>query len=448
MKALICLGNLEEQGLSDGFSGISSAMLPVANKPLVEYYIDFCCSVGVRSILILDTDFAPEMASFLGSGERWSVSLSYIGAKSYSSLGELSRRHAAFLETEPVLWFNGTIFPFVDFRSLSAAQLAIEDEVSWASTPLPSGLFFLGKDHCQRLAGEVMQIRTFADYHSCNCRVLAAEEGMFPIPGYHVEKGICTGMNVVIPASARVKAPVLMGNNVRLGDGVYLDGLVSIGDEVMIDSGSHLRETIVFDSTYIGRDLELEHKIVCRDRIIDPRIGVVLNLGDESLSMDMRRFTWDFYMRWVMDALAAALLIILLSPAYACLRLLKKMPSEPCFFYSQRHRGRYFRQYQLNMGNRRDLYFYKCSLDKYWMLWMVVTGDLRLMGDSVDRVPDDGETAYRPGVFCFSDTRNKVTSTMQRALDDRYFRHNRSSLMVLECLMKIMVGRFFVGRGY
>ena len=52
MKALICLGNLEEQGLSDGFSGISSAMLPVANKPLVEYYIDFCCSVGIRSILI------------------------------------------------------------------------------------------------------------------------------------------------------------------------------------------------------------------------------------------------------------------------------------------------------------------------------------------------------------------------------------------------------------
>ncbi|MGI5925340.1 MAG: hypothetical protein ACOX9E_15450 [Lentisphaeria bacterium] len=448
MKALICLGNLEEQGLNEGFSGISAALLPVVNKPLVEYYIDFCCSVGIASILILDSDFAPEMASYLGGGERWSVSLSYIGTRSYASLSELCRHHRSFLGTEPVLWLNGTVFPFFDYRSLSAAQLAVEEEVPWDSTPLPTGLFFLGQNRCQRLAGEVIQICSFADYHSCNCRVLAAEEGMFPVPGYHVEQGVRTGMNVVIPPSARIKAPVLLGNNVRLGEGVHLDGLVSLGDEVMIDSGSHLCETIVFDGTYVGRDLELKHKIVCRDRIIDPRSGVVLNLGDESLAMDIRPFTWDFYLRWAVEAMAAVLLILLLSPAYAFLRLLKKMPSEPCFFYSLRHRGRYFRQYQLNMGNLCDLYFYKCSLDKYWMLWMVLTGDMRLMGDSVERVPDDGETAYRPGVFCFSDTRNGATNAMQRALDDRYFRHNRSPLMVLECLLKILVGRFFVGRGY
>lgn len=448
MKAMICLGNLEEQGLSDGFSGISSAMLPVANKPLVEYYIDFCSSLGVTGILVLDSDYAVEMAHFLGKGERWSVELAYIGAKTCGSLTELTRRHAAFMAGETVLFLNGIIFPFFDYRSLSELRLTTTGDLPWDSTPLPTGLFQLSAGACQRLAGEVMQIRSFADYHSCNCRVLGAPAGMFPVPGYHVEKGVSSGMNVVIPPSCRITAPVLMGNNVRFGDDVHLDGVVVIGDEVMIDSGSRLRETIVFDSTYIGRDLELDHKIVCRDRIIDPRIGVVLNLGDESLSMDIRRFTWDFYFRWLLEAAAALLLMLLMSPLYALLRLLKKMPSEPCFFYSQRHRGRYFRQYQLDFVDQRDLYFHKLSLDKYWMLVMVLTGDLRLIGDSVDRVPDDGETAYRPGVFCFSDTRGRSINAMQRALDDRYFRHNRSSLMVFECLIKILVGRLFVGRGY
>jgi NDP-sugar pyrophosphorylase family protein len=448
MKALICLGKLDEQRLSEGFGSISSAMLPVANKALLEYYIDFCSSVGVTNILILDSDFSSEVADFLGTGARWSVSLNYIGAETSSTLEELTGHHASFLAKDSVLWLNGTIFPFFDYRTLNADQLIVECELPWDGSPLPSGLFLLGRQTCQRLAGEVLLIDSFAGYHRCNRRVLASPEGHFPVPGYHVEQGVCTGMNVVIPASVRIKAPVLLGNNVRLGEGVELGGVVSIGDDVMIDSGTHLRDSIVFDNTYVGRNLELDHKIVCRDRIIDPRLDVVLNLEDEGLSMDIRRFTWDFYLHWCLDAVAAFLLILVQTPIYALLRMTKKMASEPCFFYGQRHRGRYFHQYRLNLGDRRDLYFYKCSLDKYWLLWMVLSGDLRLMGDSVDRIPDDGETAYRPGAFCFSDTRNRSSSAVQRALDDRYFRHNRSFWMVLECLLKIIVGRFFSGRGY
>ena len=71
MKALISIGSLRDTGLWEGLQGLPLALLPIAGKPILEYYIDFCNSLCVEEILILDSDYSAEVAQFIGSGRRW-----------------------------------------------------------------------------------------------------------------------------------------------------------------------------------------------------------------------------------------------------------------------------------------------------------------------------------------------------------------------------------------
>ena len=77
----------------------------------------------------------------------------------------------------------------------------------------------------------------------------------------------------------------IIGNHVRLIDEVVLEGAVILGDRVMVDRRTTLRNAIVIDHTYVGSDLESD-KIVCRDRIIGRESNTVPDLGADRLFME------------------------------------------------------------------------------------------------------------------------------------------------------------------
>lgn len=82
MKAMMCFNGIDSAGLSEGFQGIPAPLLPIANKPLVEYYIELCSCLHIHEFLILDSDYSEEAAARLGDGSRWSVKVIYRGAES------------------------------------------------------------------------------------------------------------------------------------------------------------------------------------------------------------------------------------------------------------------------------------------------------------------------------------------------------------------------------
>src|SRR5688572_24168010 len=54
------------------------AILPICNKPLIQYQIEMMRSLGVTDIVILVGHRGYEIARVLGSGERLGVSLRYV----------------------------------------------------------------------------------------------------------------------------------------------------------------------------------------------------------------------------------------------------------------------------------------------------------------------------------------------------------------------------------
>ena len=59
------------------FPGAAPYMLRILNKPLLEYYVDFCWLLGIEEIRIVLYDSEIETEEYFGDGAKWGVRISY-----------------------------------------------------------------------------------------------------------------------------------------------------------------------------------------------------------------------------------------------------------------------------------------------------------------------------------------------------------------------------------
>lgn len=444
MKAIISLPILGKTQMADGFQGIPVALLPIANKPLIEYYLGICSMLKVTDVLVLDNDYTPEVSEVLGDGSAWGLKLDYRGSGVTMSITGLLERNSLYApEEDCTLVFNGLFVPIFDYRTVSPEAMSQLEMDDFDPGGIGNGIFVVSKDKCRRMKGETVYLNTYRDFHECGMRILKSDYGWYPIPGYHVDNGVYTGMDVLLPSSCECKSPAIIGNHVRFGDYISLLGNVIVGNHVMIEKNTTIKDSIIVDNTYLGADLEISGKIVCRDRLIDPETGVVLRLDDERLLMDVRRFRWENCFSWLFDSLSALLIILLMTPVFLFFLIFGRCKSEKRPFTSVCGHTHTFTHYKLDFRKKHDLYFYKLMLDKYLLLFYIFRGDLVLFGESIERLPEPGELSFLPGVFCFSDTHSGRVDQLQMKLDDRFYRHNKGILLMIKSLRSVILARLF-----
>ncbi len=211
--------------------------LPLAGKPLVEHQLDACARTGVASVQILDAVYDRRLARRLGDGSRWGLRLSYE-------------------------------------RALPATCAASAD------------VFFLGTEFVYE--GRRVHIDSLRDYFEWNFRLIAEPRDCV-LPGYASRHGVTSGMNVRLRTECATTPPVLLGDNVWIGEDCRLDGSVIVCEGAVLDRGCRLHRVLVFPQTYVAREIELEDKIVMGSRVIDPMTGERVNVAGDALVSDTRR---------------------------------------------------------------------------------------------------------------------------------------------------------------
>jgi NDP-sugar pyrophosphorylase family protein len=148
---------------------------------------------------------------------------------------------------------------------------------------------------------------------------------LFKVPGRKSEPGIWIGRNTYIHSKAKITPPVWIGENSRIGSQVELGPAAIIGTNVIVDDGATIQRSTVLDHTYVGRLVNITHRIVDRELVVDNFSGEHVRLRDDLLLGEVDDNSLDWRLALIFEWALACCLMVLGLPLFivtACIALL------------------------------------------------------------------------------------------------------------------------------
>lgn len=447
---------------AEEIGGPTWAMLPVANRPLIDYWLELCSELGVDSVQIVLGDQAKEVEDFVEDGARWNLSVGYAFARK----GE---EPAHYLRSISTRWQNGLIYfggPFF-MRRRQAFRVDAFRSLEGCRYEESNGLAFLyGRNHeeiealLQGSAGsqrgleqahiQPWIIQTVSSYFELNMKMVGGEFTRYTTAGFSTGDRSSVGCNVHTPPSSHLQAPVIIGDDCRFGPMTTIGPNAVIANHVIVDSSSELMNCLILSDTYIGQNLDIHGKLVSGNRVISPADGTMVEIDDTWLVArnrpDMR--TEDLVRYVILWFVALAMVLIMLVPflvLYPLVRLTRIGTFDRMQFHDPRTGYITLPQLRKLKNKKSPVFsaFKGLSLDRFPLLILVVRCRLFLCGQPPMRHPEDDELIkqlpeYYPGVFCYQDY-NKESDRMTDAL---WYAHIRSLYEDVKILIKALVSRF------
>ncbi len=444
MRAILLAGDRPEE-LGALVHHRPAAMLPLVDRPFLQHVIEYLVGRGVKDIEMVLWDHPQLIERFVGSGQRWGVSVTYHLAR---HAGELPSSLLDQRSPEPVVLGRCDTLPCFDTVPPDGASTAwyYRDEwtgwawlspVEWCALGDERGLELL----CGLTRADVplcLDIRSGDGVLEAHRAVLDKRFSVM-LGGREVEPGVWLSRNVVMPSTVAVTPPVYIGENTRIERGVRLGPHAVIGSHCVIDRGSDISESVICPGSFVGEELEVRRLVVDHSRVLvvgaetsftvtDPMILGALappSVGNVATETVSRLIGLALLMLLLPVVLISGIAALLAHPGKRVRRDCIRLPADP-----DPLTWRTFRLYCWDVnaescaggwaGPERSF---------FWRflpgLWNVVRGDLRLVGvpprtrDEVMQLPADWRDLYlqsKPGLIQEAEVRHGDMATE----DDQY----------------------------
>jgi mannose-1-phosphate guanylyltransferase/phosphomannomutase len=93
------------------------------------------------------------------------------------------------------------------------------------------------------------------------------------IKGKEIAKGVWLGAGSHIDESALISSPCIIGDNCRIGKNVKISDSVVIGDNCIIEEGSSIKKSVVWENSYLSKNIQLRGSIVGERVYIKDRVS-------------------------------------------------------------------------------------------------------------------------------------------------------------------------------
>jgi NDP-sugar pyrophosphorylase family protein len=359
-------------------------MLPIAGRPAMAYPLELLARAELRDVRVSLYRLADSIEAYFGDGARWGVRLDYrLQREPWGTAGAV--KWAADQATETLLVLPCDALVDLDIEAVSqfhrtrgglatlvlaptgaqpgapVQMRASDGQVSqgepgletWCFTGacllepsllaliptrtpcdlyhdlLPQLLATGAPVYGYPLAGYWNALDSFAAYQAAQRVALHSaytdEQPRLRFPyveGRSVAPGIWVGRNPAIHPSARLAAPVCLGDDCRVGRDVDLGPDTVVGDHVFLDDEATVERSTILANTYVGRLVNVQSCIVRQTLMVDPATSESVRVTDPHLLAEAGPAAVSGGPRRLANSGAALVLLVLGLPLAAVVGLL------------------------------------------------------------------------------------------------------------------------------
>jgi hypothetical protein len=461
MKAVFYTG--ETHAWAEALGDTPWPLLPVANRPLLDYWLETCAEQGIGHVQVILGEGADQVEAFAGGGDRWGVQIQY-------SFARANEQPLDYLKATTDRWHEGLLFIGGAFflRRREAFRPAGFRMLEACRHDHNEGTLFLygqtGEEVKALLEGapgaerglEQIHVQPYAvdgipAYFELNMKMVEGEFSRYLTAGYSDADGSSVGYNVLTPPSAHLCPPVLIGNDCRFGAMTTIGAKAVVADHVIVDSHTELSSCLILRDTYIGRNLEIHRKIVSGKYLISPDDGTAIEVDDSWLVARNRPAmrTEDLVRYILLWFLALGVVLVQVVPfcmLYPLVRLTRIGAYEREVFHDPGTGYIKLPVFRKLENRRSSVYslFRAATLDRFPWLLLALCGRLFVCGQPPMRHPQDDEIVqqlphYYPAVFSYTD----YYKDNDRLVDSLWYAHSRSLFEDVKILIKSLLYRFF-----
>jgi hypothetical protein len=430
-------------------------MLPIGNKPFLEFIVDFCVLSGIREIRLIFNIDDPCYTGYFGKGTQYGIDITYSYVSNETTFKIIIARNKVFCGDDSIFFYQG--LRFIEYHKNEPLKLNIADDALFGRLDQSGGYVFVGRNRLDDIPAESGDIQAgsiqlkdtpvanLKDYFNWNMRMVYELGPNYNLPGYGDSQAFVIGRNVQIPRDAEIATPVIFGNLLQLGSNARIGPGVIIGNHSLIDNDVVIHDAIVFGNSYVGCNLEIINKICYRNYLVDPINEIKIDIIDELLLTEMvKNGIWRCP---IMQRATAFFMLIFYAVPFAIVRPFLKIRAVEveCFMDRQRKRKLKLRLYISPPESLACRYFLKLSLDRYHLLPLVLNKTLRLVGSYILEATDENADVlkqfpdYAPGIFSYSEYLEHDRNPEQRAIDEQYYMYHATFWNNFKILKSILL---------
>ena len=309
-------------------------MVPIFNKPVMEYGIELLKKHGIKDIAITLYYLPDKIMDYFGDGRDFGINLKYyIEDKPLGTGGSVKNAYEFLNDTFIVI--SGDAFTNIDLSKAykfhrerkSKATLVLKREnipleygvvitdndgkiirflekPSWGevfSDTINTGIYILepevldyykvgenfdfSKDLFPKLLRDNIPIYGYiAEEYWCDVGDLDSyiethgdifiDNHKHYLIGENQKDGIWLGENTVIEKGAQINSPVYIGSNTVIKEGAIIEPYTVIGNNCTIGEGSSIKKSIIWDEVDILKNSEIRKAVICNNVFIDNRTRI------------------------------------------------------------------------------------------------------------------------------------------------------------------------------